>query len=184
MDYTPSSDPFRIYARDLKNYDKDIKEKMNKINLVVSSLTLVASAASFNASAWNPFADCGIGAALFPTTKWAAVTSNVVWDIGITALVSGTASPETCNGKTLATAKFIIDNYDKLAENIAEGQGEYLSALYQVIDLKEEEHQKATLSIRQKMVTNITSSGYQKLSLVEKSSSLYKVVTESTAKVS
>src|SRR5688572_5993856 len=36
----------------------------------------------------NPFSDCGIGAALFPKTGWAAVTSNVIWDIGTTALTS------------------------------------------------------------------------------------------------
>lgn len=158
---------------------------MNKITLLVSSLTLVASAASFNASAGpNPFSDCGIGAALFQETKWAAVTSNVIWDIGITAVVSATASPETCNGQKVAAAKFIIDNYDNLAENIAEGQGEHLVAMYQVFGLKTEAQQKATVLIRQKMAANVTSNEYKKLTLVEKASSLYNVVTESTANIS
>ena len=44
----------------------------------------------------NPFSDCGIGAALFPDTSWAAVTSNITWDIGTTALTSATMSPGTC----------------------------------------------------------------------------------------
>ena len=77
----------------------------------------------------NPYSDCGIGAALFTETKWAAVTSNVIWDLGITAITSATASPETCSGKKVETAQFIIDNYDNLAEETAKGQGTHLIAM-------------------------------------------------------
>ena len=53
---------------------------------------------SLNSNAANPYVDCGIGAALFPNTDWAAVTSNVIWDAGTTALISATASEDTCSG--------------------------------------------------------------------------------------
>ena len=39
----------------------------------------------------NPYTDCGIGAALFPNTHWAAATSNVIFDLGITAITSATS---------------------------------------------------------------------------------------------
>lgn len=158
---------------------------MKKITLLASSMALVASASSFSVSAGpNPFSDCGIGAALFENTKWAAVTSNVIWDVGTTAVVSATASPETCNGQNVAAAKFIIDNYDNLAENIAEGQGDHLAAMYKVLNLNEALQQKATSHIRIEMAEKITSTEYQKLTLTEKAESLYNAVTLSVVKVS
>ena len=53
---------------------------------------------SLNSFAANPYTDCGIGAALFPNTNWAAVTSNATWDAGTTAVISATASEDTCSG--------------------------------------------------------------------------------------
>ncbi|MBI3771765.1 MAG: hypothetical protein HY272_03590 [Gammaproteobacteria bacterium] len=41
----------------------------------------------------NPWLDCGIGAMIFTETKWAAVTSNVIWDLGTTAVTSGASTP-------------------------------------------------------------------------------------------
>lgn len=80
----------------------------------------------------NPFKDCGVGAALFTDTAWAAVTSNIIWDLGTTAVTSATASPETCSGKHIQTAKFVIDNYDSLIEETAKGQGENLTAVLDI----------------------------------------------------
>ena len=80
----------------------------------------------------NPFTDCGIGAALFPNTGWAAVTSNVIWDVGTTAVISATASPETCSGSSAQAAKFINDTYDSVIEDTARGDGEYVATLLEI----------------------------------------------------
>lgn len=80
----------------------------------------------------SPYVDCGIGGALFPTTGWAAVTSNVIWDAGITAITSATMSPETCNGKSVAMAEYVKGSYASLEMDIITGRGDYLNGLSQV----------------------------------------------------
>jgi hypothetical protein len=52
----------------------------------------------------SPYTDCGIGAALFKETDWAAISSNVIWDLGSTALTSATMSPETCSKQKVKVA--------------------------------------------------------------------------------
>lgn len=80
----------------------------------------------------SPYVDCGIGGALFPTTGWAAVTSNVIWDAGTTAVTSATMSPETCNGKSVAMAEYVKGSYASLEMDIISGRGDYLNGLSQV----------------------------------------------------
>ena len=107
---------------------------MNKIKILISSVAIAFCAFDKTpGSGPNPFSDCGIGAALFKDTKWAAVTSNVIWDVGTTAVTSATASPETCTGANIIAAKFIIDNYDNIVEEIAEGSGDHLASMYGVL---------------------------------------------------
>lgn len=160
---------------------------MNK-RILISFVTLVVSTCSLNVSAANkapgsgpnPFSDCGIGAALFTDTKWAAVTSNVIWDVGTTAVTSATASPETCTGANVITAKFIIDNYDNIVEEIAEGSGDHLTSMYGIIDCGESVQTQITASIRNHMAQAIDEGDYQNQSLIHKSSELYRMVNNSS----
>ena len=80
----------------------------------------------------NPYSNCGIGGAIFPTVSWAAATSNVIWDLGTTAVSSATLSPETCNAKTVAVAEFIQGSYASLETDILKGHGDYLTGLSEV----------------------------------------------------
>ena len=158
--------------------------KMTKINMLVGCLVLAVSSASLNVHAENktpgsgpnPFSDCGIGAALFKDTKWAAVSSNVIWDIGTTAVTSATASPETCTGANVVAAKFIIDNYDNIVEELAEGEGNYLASMYNVLGCGEIAQPTMTSAIRSEMASSISQSDYKEKDLVSKSSHLYSVV--------
>lgn len=124
----------------------------------------------------NPFSDCGIGAALFTETKWAAVTSNVIWDIGTTAVTSATASPETCSGKRVETAQFIIDNYDNIAEETARGQGEYLTSMLQVRGCEASSYNAIISEVRSEMTTVVSQPGYADKGLVEKASDMFQSV--------
>lgn len=119
----------------------------------------------------NPFSECGIGAALFPTIHWAAVSSNVIWDVGTTAVTSATMSPQTCSGKSAVVAQFIIDNYAVLEEETAKGQGEYLTAMFDVLGCSD----VAVLSteLRSEMAVKVTDSAYADYPLVDKASSYY-----------
>lgn len=152
---------------------------MSKKKALINSVTLAVCAASLNVHAANPFSDCGIGAALFERTKWAAVTSNVVWDAGITAITSATASPETCTGKSVIAAKFIINNYDNIVEELAEGSGDHVASMYSVLGCDESTKTEMTANIRNVMTSAIEDAGYQEQNLVEKSSDLYIMVNNS-----
>lgn len=130
----------------------------------------------------NPFTDCGIGAALFPNTGWAAVTSNVIWDIGITALTSATASPETCSGKRLAVAAFINDTYEKLAEETARGQGEHLTTALNIMECDGASHASAIASVRGAMADLVADPAYASQPRLEKASQYYQAVESAVSK--
>ncbi|MEP0176941.1 MAG: DUF3015 family protein [Paraglaciecola sp.] len=101
----------------------------------------------------NPFSDCGIGAALFKDTAWAAVTSNVIWDVGTTAVISATASPETCNGTSYQTAVFINETYESLEQNMIQGEGEYINTLATIMSCDAEATSKMTAEVRQNIAS-------------------------------
>lgn len=81
------------------------------------------------AKAANPYSDCGIGAAIFPDNGGAATISNVIWDLGSTAVTSATLSPDTCTSGSADTAKFILETIDNLESDVAMGNGAYVDAL-------------------------------------------------------
>lgn len=127
----------------------------------------------------NPFSDCGIGAALFPTIKPAAVTSNIIWDVGTTALTSATASPETCSGKPATVAKFILESYDNLAEETARGEGKHLDALLSMLEVKPSAQALVVADLRQQMSQKVSSPEYLNANKVDKSSAFYQSVMAS-----
>lgn len=125
----------------------------------------------------NPFSDCGIGAALFPTVGWAAALSNVIWDAGTTAVTSATASPETCNGKEVETAQFILENYDNLAEETARGQGEHLTAMLGLMGCAADTHSTLVTEIRTDMADAVNQESFSEQSAVNKASEYYQAVS-------
>jgi hypothetical protein len=179
----------KYYVAKIKiSHKKYQGNNVNKTKTLISTLTLAVCAASLNVNAANkapgsgpnPFSDCGIGAALFKDTKWAAVSSNVIWDIGTTAVTSATASPETCTSANVVAAKFIIDNYDNIVEEIADGSGDHLTSMYSVLGCGSSAQVQMTASIRNGMVKATSEVNYQEQSLVEKSSALYSMVNNSS----
>ncbi|GAB3382868.1 DUF3015 domain-containing protein [Spongiibacter taiwanensis] len=120
----------------------------------------------------NPYVDCGIGAALFPNTHWAAISSNVIWDLGSTALTSATASPETCNAKTVATAQFILETFDQLSEQTAAGQGEHVATVLSLYGCNGDES-VIVPRLRASVAEKIASPAYSQKSLIEKSADYY-----------
>ncbi|WP_213997686.1 DUF3015 family protein [Arsukibacterium sp.] len=152
--------------------------KYSAIAALTVSMTLSASAYADKApgSGPNPFSDCGIGAALFPEHKVLAVTSNVIWDIGTTAVTSATASPETCSGKNVDAAAFILNSYDSLIEETARGEGEHLLALMNILEVTPEQHNKVIGSLRTEMSQHIADELYLSADKREKSQLYYSTV--------
>lgn len=159
-------------------------KKIITITIAVATSALIsfgATAAEKAESGLNPFSKCGIGAALFPDTSWAAVSSNVIWDVGTTAVTSATASPETCNGNDVKVAAFIYDSFDNLAEETAKGQGEHLAALLNIIEADANSREAIVTEVRTGMTAQVSSPTYDQLSQIEKASAYYDLVTEAVS---
>jgi Protein of unknown function (DUF3015) len=154
-------------------------------SLILGSAVLLAGVLSGSAvaatdktpgSGPSPYTDCGIGAALFHDTKWAAVTSNVIWDLGTTAVISATASPETCSGKKLAAAQFINATYAALAEEVAAGRGDNLVAILDIFGCGSSRQPGAVVKIRSAMGAEVADPAYVDQTHLEKAASFYRIV--------
>ncbi|WP_412972686.1 DUF3015 family protein [Glaciecola sp. MF2-115] len=120
--------------------------------ILVSLLSLACSSAVMAQNGPNPYKDCGIGAALFASTPWAAVTSNVIWDVGTTAVISATASPETCSGSEYATAVFINETYESLEQNFVQGEGQFIDTLSSIMSCDTDSSTALTQEVREMMI--------------------------------
>jgi hypothetical protein len=156
--------------------------------LIVGALAALSAVAAQAAdtkapgSGPNPFTDCGIGAALFPTVGWAAVTSNVIWDVGTTAVISATASPQTCQGKKVAAALFIRDTFERLAEETAQGQGEHLATVLNLFECGAAQQTAAAEATRATMGAVVSQPGYEALPRLDKAARFYNAVELAASK--
>ena len=163
---------------------------MRKAGLFLSAMALAAMAPLASAaetdktpgSGPNPYTDCGIGAALFPNTHWAAVTSNVIWDIGTTAVTSATASPQTCSGKKTEAAKLIFNTYENVIEETAAGAGKHLTAMLETYGCDASTHDAIIGTVRPEVAAAVGAEGYAGLSRVEKAEQYYLIVTDQIEK--
>ncbi len=148
--------------------------------VVITTPTVFADNAKVPGTGPNPFTDCGIGAALFKDTHWAAVTSNVTWDLGTTAVTSATLSPETCSAQNMQAAQFILESYKGLAEETAKGKGESLTAMLDIYGCKQSQAGNVINAVRADMAEQVGSEGYISQSNVEKASAYYNSVSAAT----
>ena len=154
---------------------------MTKKVLIVSLFILVPFS-SANAqekepgSGPSPYRDCGIGAALFPNTHWAAVTSNVIWDLGTTAVTSATMSPETCSGAEVEAARFINDTYDSVVEETAKGEGEHLIALLEIYGCDSSVHSDIVDAIRPEVGAAVIDESYSSMTHLQKAEQYFQLV--------
>jgi len=124
----------------------------------------------------NPYSDCGIGAALFPNTVWAAVSSNIIWDVGTTAVTSATMSPETCQGAEAEAARFINDTYDSVVEETAKGEGEHLTALLEIYGCDSSVHSDIVGAIRPEVGAAVIDESYSSMTHLQKAEQYFRVV--------
>ncbi|UTW10651.1 DUF3015 family protein [Marinobacterium rhizophilum] len=160
--------------------------KHSLFSLVLAGTALSLSSATLAetkpvGSGPNPYVNCGIGAALFPTTHWAAVTSNIIWDLGTTAVTSATSSPETCNKRNVEVAQFILETYDNLAEETAQGQGQHLSAMLEILDCRESSQPAVISAVRRQMGEQLGVAGYAEQTRIEKAAIYYDAVNSAAA---
>ena len=135
-------------------------------------LLLLGTSGAFAA---NPYSDCGIGAALFKNDI-AATISNVIWDLGTTAVISGTASPDTCSGADMAAAEMIFDTYVSIEEETARGGGEHVYAVLEIMQCQQSAQSAIVAALRDDFAASLQDVDYAARSDLQKAESYYNMV--------
>ena len=113
--------------------------------------TLIAALFAGNAMAQddiNPWKHCGIGAMIFDDNGTAAAISNVIWDLGTTAISTKISSAESCNGKRATAALFIQNNFNQIVEETSQGAGEHLSAMLEILEVEAQQQDAVINNVR------------------------------------
>lgn len=126
----------------------------------------------------NPWQHCGIGAAIFDDNETAAAISNVIWDLGTTAVTSATLTPSTCAGEEVQVAEFIDQTYDVLAMETANGYGEHLTVALDLVGCSVSENAQAVSELRNEMSEVINSSNYTDMTHADKGFAYYQRLTQ------
>jgi hypothetical protein len=140
-----------------------------------TGITALALAATFGtAHAERDFAEiykeCGLGAMLFPEDPIIAVITNVTWDLGTTAVSSELSSPEMCKGNASTMAALILDAHPQIEQDLAAGEGEYLSSITNLMGC---ESDATAASELRASFSDAVKNGYFEADNVQKSEMLY-----------
>ncbi|MCG8442673.1 MAG: DUF3015 domain-containing protein [Caulobacterales bacterium] len=147
--------------------------------LVIASATITFASAPTMAQTRdtpNPWLDCGIGAMIFPddNVEAAAGISNIIWDLGTTAVTSAQSSPDTCNGTSnVRSAMFIQRTYGSLELEIAKGEGEHLKALSELMGCDADHRDDFIRQVRVDMADTFAAPGFAAKNHNEKAEAFY-----------
>lgn len=123
----------------------------------------------------NPWKQCGIGGLIFDEDPILAAVSNIIWDLGTTAISSKITTPDVCNESKVDTAKLIGNSLPELEKNLAGESGDYISALVQTTGC--EEHSVVFKSnLKSEYTKTLNNSGYASMSSEEKALNMYQAV--------
>lgn len=129
----------------------------------VSALAMSTSAlAADKKEPINAWKHCGIGAMIFDDNSTAAAISNIIWDLGTTALSSKISSDDSCEGKRVKVAQLIQDNFNTVMEQTSAGEGEHLTAIMTMLDVPSSKQADAVASVRNQVagVDNVHPEAY------------------------
>ena len=138
---------------------------------------------SFNLSALlaksepeNPWTDCGLGAMLFPSHGVGATISNIIWDLGTTAVTSYATTPDACKGEKASAAAFIYESYNNIEEETAIGSGEYLTAMLNILHCDTSIHESIIGDIRSEFAQSVGQQDYESKPLLDKAKGYYNIL--------
>ncbi len=122
------------------------------------------------------YRECGLGGLIAKGMKnkdnadLVAISTNVTWDLGTTAVISGMSSPDTCARREVKVAAFIFKSYPELEKDLAMGQGEYLDALIKASGATDVD------AIRAEFAKVVSDPAYPSMELRQKAEALYGIV--------
>jgi hypothetical protein len=140
-------------------------------SIIVSALALStmnsASAENLNNKKLNPWTDCGIGAMIFTSNGAAAAISNVIWDLGTTAVTSNVSSQNSCGSDKAKTAMFIQATLPILEQEVATGEGEYVTAMLELRGCESKSHDAIINAVRSTIATKPTENAEELYNVLE-----------------
>lgn len=148
----------------------EFMKKAISFSVIVLALLLTTQTASAAKNLWR---QCGIGGMIFRETGWAAITSNIIWDLGTTATTSEISSDGTCEGKAGNTAQFVNTTYANLEEETAVGSGTHLDTMLNILGCDDSAKPAIIDSLRNNLQSEISAADYSKKSKSEKAESYY-----------
>lgn len=151
---------------------------MKKVSYALVTAVLLLNSA--NALAENLWRDCGIGHWIAGPT-WSgipAITTNLVWDLGITATTSHVSTPSICAGPFWAAANFINNTYPLIEEDTAQGSGEHLMAMLDILECDSASQPNIINDIRTDFVNTVSQSNYNSKNKSEKAEAYYNIVVD------
>lgn len=146
---------------------------MKKVITLV--LLIICSAPVSAANVWR---DCGIGHWIAGPTwnGYLAITTNLVWDLGLSATTSHYITPDVCAGPFWAAAKYIDRTYPILEQDTAKGSGEHLVAMLDILECKQDTHERLIGDIRRDFSKFVVRPEYSVMSNTEKAEIYYYIV--------
>mgnify|MGYP000126707543 CR=1 FL=1 len=123
------------------------------IATITASALMPTSVQAESKKKLNPWQDCGLGAMVFPNNGVAAALSNVIWDLGTTAVTTNVSSQENCASEKAQTAMFIKSTMPSLEQEVAIGEGEYVTAMLELRGCELESHTEIIKAVRQEFAT-------------------------------
>ncbi len=148
---------------------------INVFGLAVLAM-LVFSQPSMARDFADIYTECGLGALIAPKNTAVAAVTNVIWDLGTTAISSNISSPDTCAGGKEKMAAFIYDSYESLEKELASGSGSYLDTLMVLAGYDAKANPEMTAALRNDFAKMVADSNYTDQSRFEKAETLYNLV--------
>ena len=160
---------------------------MKKILLTAAALglaTVMPAHAQVDPSAEvNPWQDCGLGAMVFPENGTAAAISNIIWDLGTTAVTSAASSKDSCKGDRVQLAMYIQGTYASLEADAVKGKGDYLDGMGAMAQCAAADRPALNAAVRTELSAALQADGYAASTREAKAEALFGIVEAAKADV-
>lgn len=179
-----------VFYEFIWNYPRCEDDVLQGINMkkIITTAALVAALSLVSTHTFsqdskvklNPWQDCGLGAMVFPDNGVAAAISNVIWDLGTTAVTSASASEDSCNATRVQTARFVTESLPNLEEDIVKGEGQHLTAMLNLMGCEAAQQNVVRNTIREDFTSVISNESYLEMDIQQKAESLFTVAENAT----
>jgi hypothetical protein len=150
-------------------------KKISAMAIIAASVVAISAPAqaASGRSIEQVYKECGLGGVIFGNSSAIlAIISNVTWDLGTTAALSDSLSPDTCISPSTKAAVFIKETFPTLEKDLAAGQGQHIAALSTIMSCP-----TASKAIRQDYARYTTTASYNDSNTAQNAEQLFQIVS-------